>query len=398
MSKGKVLMAMSGGIDSTIASLILHEEGYDVVGITMKTWDYASSGGSKKETGCCSLDSINDARQLAVDCGFPHMILDIREEFGDYIIDNFVDEYIAGRTPNPCILCNTHIKWEALLKRAEENAGRELPLTGEARSALRNMADGDGRFVLTLADDLLTLALPPKAPLNAIDLAKVVQHRAPVYDKDREGHYNLISAVHKSLRGSDPDAALYWVSRMLEGGEDPIYILRRLTRFATEDIGLADPQALQVAINAWDTYDRLGSPEGDLAIAMLVTYLAVSPKSNAIYSAFDKAICAARKTGSLAPPKHILNAPTRMMKELGYGKDYVYDHADHDAFSGQNYFPEGMSREQFYHPVERGFEREINKRLDYWRKLRSEKSGSIRKKRAARIHEQRSKCFCEGGA
>ncbi|HCX15068.1 MAG TPA: AAA family ATPase [Rhodospirillaceae bacterium] len=269
---------------------------------------------------------------------------------------------------------------EALLKRAEENAGRELPLTGEARSALRNMADGDGRFVLTLADDLLTLALPPKAPLNAIDLAKVVQHRAPVYDKDREGHYNLISAVHKSLRGSDPDAALYWFSRMLEGGEDPIYILRRLTRFATEDIGLADPQALQVAINAWDTYDRLGSPEGDLAIAMLVTYLAVSPKSNAIYSAFDKAICAARKTGSLAPPKHILNAPTRMMKELGYGKDYVYDHADHDAFSGQNYFPEGMSREQFYHPVERGFEREINKRLDYWRKLRSEKSGSIRKK------------------
>mgnify|MGYP001265651714 CR=1 FL=1 len=398
MSKGRVLMAMSGGIDSAISALLLHEQGYEVIGLTMKTWDYETSGVGKKETGCCSLDSINDARKLASDCGFPHTILDIREEFGDSIINNFIDEYIAGRTPNPCILCNTHIKWEALLKRAEENAGRELPLTGEARSALRNMADGDGRFVLTLADDLLTLALPPKAPLNAIDLAKVVQHRAPVYDKDREGHYNLISAVHKSLRGSDPDAALYWVSRMLEGGEDPIYILRRLTRFATEDIGLADPQALQVAINAWDTYDRLGSPEGDLAIAMLVTYLAVSPKSNAIYSAFDKAICAARKTGSLAPPKHILNAPTRMMKELGYGKDYVYDHADHDAFSGQNYFPEGMSREQFYHPVERGFEREINKRLDYWRKLRSEKSGSIRKKRAARIHEQRSKCFCEGGA
>ena len=265
---------------------------------------------------------------------------------------------------------------ETLLTRAEENAGHALPLTDDARAALRAMADGDGRFGLTLAEDLLALTPPPKTPLDSAALAKVVQRRAPVYDKDREGHYNLISAVHKSLRGSDPDAALYWVSRMLDGGEDPIYILRRLTRFAAEDIGLADPQALQIAISTWETYDRLGSPEGDLAIAMLVIYLGTAPKSNAIYSAFGEAMSAARKTGSLAPPLHILNAPTRLMKDLGYGKNYAYDHAADDAFSGQNYFPDGMNREQFYRPPERGFEREINKRLAYWQKLRAEKSGN----------------------
>ena len=263
---------------------------------------------------------------------------------------------------------------ETLLKRAEENAGCPLPLTVDARSALRAMADGDGRFVFTLAEDLLALSLAPDSPLDGGALAKLVQRRAPVYDKDREGHYNLISAVHKSLRGSDPDAALYWVSRMLDGGERPTYILRRLTRFAAEDIGLADPQALQVAISTWETYDRLGSPEGDLAIAMLVVYLGTAPKSNAVYSAFGEAIDAARKTGSLAPPMHILNAPTRLMKDLGYGKDYAYDHVAEGAFSGQNYFPEGMNRSQFYRPPERGFEREINKRLAYWRNLRTEKS------------------------
>ena len=264
---------------------------------------------------------------------------------------------------------------ETLLKRAEENAGRALSLNEDARAALRAMADGDGRFVLTLAEDLLALSPTPEASLDSAALAKLVQRRAPVYDKDREGHYNLISAVHKSLRGSDPDAALYWVNRMLDGGEDPTYILRRLTRFAAEDIGLADPQALQVAISTWDTYDRLGSPEGDLAIAMLVVYLGTAPKSNAVYSSFGDAMGAARKTGSLAPPMHILNAPTRLMKDLGYGKDYAYDHAAEDAFSGQNYFPDEMSRQQFYRPPERGFEREINKRLAYWRKLRKEKSG-----------------------
>jgi putative ATPase len=267
---------------------------------------------------------------------------------------------------------------DGLLVRAEQDAGRTLPVTADGRSALRAMADGDGRHILTLAEDLFALTPQPAAPLDAAGLAKVVQRRAPVYDKDREGHYNLISAVHKSLRGSDADAALYWVSRMLDGGEDPTYILRRLTRFAAEDIGLADPQALQIAISTWETYDRLGSPEGELAIAMLVIYLGTAPKSNAVYAAYGEARASARSTGSLMPPMHILNAPTRMMKDLGYGKGYAYDHDQDEAFSGQNYFPDGMAREQFYRPVERGFEREVAKRLAYWQKLREEKSSPAR--------------------
>lgn len=264
---------------------------------------------------------------------------------------------------------------DRLLSRAEANAGRSLPLTDDGREALRAMADGDGRHILALAEDLFALPTPSQ-PLDATNLAKVVQRRAPVYDKDREGHYNLISAVHKSLRGSDPDAALYWVARMLDGGEDPIYLLRRLTRFAAEDIGLADPQALPMAISAWETYDRLGSPEGELAIAMLVIYLGTAPKSNATYVAYGEARAAAKTTGSLTPPMHILNAPTRMMKDLGYGKGYAYDHDQSDSFSGQNYFPDGMLRQQFYRPVERGFERDIAKRLAYWQKLRQEKTGA----------------------
>ena len=262
---------------------------------------------------------------------------------------------------------------DRLLTRAEQDSGRALPVIDDGRTALRAMADGDGRHVLTLAEDLFALTPPPAAPLDAAGLAKVVQRRAPVYDKDREGHYNLISAVHKSLRGSDPDAALYWVSRMLDGGEDPIYLLRRLTRFAAEDIGLADPQALQMAISAWETYDRLGSPEGELAIAMLVIYLGTAPKSNAAYVAYGEARASARQTGSLMPPAHILNAPTRLMKDLGYGKGYAYDHDQEEAFSGQNYFPDAMARTQFYRPVERGFEREVAKRLAYWQKLREQK-------------------------
>ncbi|MCA0201071.1 MAG: replication-associated recombination protein A [Proteobacteria bacterium] len=263
---------------------------------------------------------------------------------------------------------------DRLLTRAEADAGRPLPLTDDGRAALRAMADGDGRHILTLAEDIFALTPPPKSPLDAAGLAKVVQRRAPVYDKDREGHYNLISAVHKSLRGSDPDAALYWACRMLDGGEDPIYLLRRLTRFAAEDIGMADPQALQIAISAWETYDRLGSPEGELAIAMLIIYLGTAPKSNAAYVAYGEARSAAKQTGSLTPPMHILNAPTRMMKDLGYGNGYAYDHDQDEAFSGQNYFPDGMAREQFYRPVERGFEREVAKRLAYWQKLRDNKS------------------------
>ena len=265
---------------------------------------------------------------------------------------------------------------EKLLARAESHFGRDLPLTAAARAALRAMADGDGRHVLTLAEDVFALTPVPAKPLDVGDLPGVVQRRAPVYDKDREEHYNLISAVHKSLRGSDPDAALYWVSRMLDAGEDPAFILRRLTRFAAEDIGLADPEALKLAIASWETYDRLGSPEGELAIAMLVIYLGTAPKSNATYVAYGAAMEAARATGSLSPPKHILNAPTRLMKDIGYGKGYQYDHNADDAFSGQNYFPDGMARREFYAPVDRGFERDIKKRLDYWAKLRAAKLDS----------------------
>lgn len=257
---------------------------------------------------------------------------------------------------------------EGLLKRAEADEGRPLPVTDDARHALRVMADGDGRYLLVMAEELF--AAPAGKTLDIAGLSAAVQQRAPVYDKDREGHYNLISALHKALRGSDADAALYWMCRMLEGGDDPAYILRRLTRFAVEDIGLADPGALTQAIAAWDTYERLGSPEGDLALAQLVLYLGTAPKSNGAYVAYKAARAAARKTGSLSPPMHILNAPTAMMKDLGYGAGYAYDHDAPDGFSGQDYFPPEMGRQVFYDPPQRGFEREIRKRLTYWQKLR----------------------------
>jgi putative ATPase len=257
---------------------------------------------------------------------------------------------------------------ETLLQRAESHLNHRLPLTEAARTALRAMADGDGRFLLNLAEEVAQLQTDK--PLGPDQLARLVQRRAPLYDKTQEGHYNLISALHKSLRGSDTDAALYWLARMLAGGEDPIYIMRRLTRAAVEDIGLADPQALAQALAAWDTYERLGSPEGELAIAQCVIYLAAAPKSNAAYTAFGEAQAMARETGSLMPPMHILNAPTRLMRDLGYGKGYVYDHATAEGFSGQNYFPEGVARRNFYRPGERGFEREIKKRLEYWDRLR----------------------------
>jgi putative ATPase len=261
---------------------------------------------------------------------------------------------------------------DQLIHSAEAAAGRKLPLDDPARAALKAMADGDGRYLFNLAETLLTL--PAEPALDPAGLAAVVQKRAPVYDKDREEHYNLISALHKSLRGSDTDAALYWMARMLAGGEDPRYIARRLLRFAVEDVGLADPEAIHQAIAAWETYERLGSPEGELALAQCVIYLGTAPKSNAAYRAFGAAKAAARETGSLMPPKHILNAPTNLMKDLGYGRGYAYDHDTEDGFSGQNYFPDGMNRRQLYRPVERGFEREIKKRLDYWAKLREAKA------------------------
>ena len=263
---------------------------------------------------------------------------------------------------------------ELLLVRAESELDRAFPLTPEARIAMRAMADGDGRYILNMAEQIA--ALPPDTPvMDPTALSDLLARRAALYDKDREEHYNLISALHKSLRGSDPDAALYWFARMLTGGEDPRYIARRLVRFAAEDIGMADPQALPQALAGWETYERLGSPEGELAIAQVVVYLGTAPKSNAVYTAYSAARAAAKATGSLMPPAHILNAPTKLMKQLGYGDGYAYDHATEDAFSGQNYFPDGMAREAFYRPRDRGFEREIGKRLDYWAKLRAAKAG-----------------------
>ena len=257
---------------------------------------------------------------------------------------------------------------EILVARAEAALGRTLPLDDAARGALKAMADGDGRFIFNLAEELS--ALPADTRLDIAGLTAAVQRRVPLYDKAQEGHYNLISALHKAVRGSDVDAALYWLARMLVGGEHPIYIARRLVRMAVEDIGLADPQALPQTIAAWEAYDRLGSPEGELALAQAVIFLATAAKSNAGYVAFGQAQRAAKESGSLMPPPHAVNAPTKLMRDLGYSAGYVYDPSTEEGFSGLNYFPDDLPRQQFYRPIERGFEREVKKRLDYWDKLR----------------------------
>ena len=262
---------------------------------------------------------------------------------------------------------------EELLQRAEKAEGKSLPLDAEARASLILMADGDGRAVLTLAEEVWRAARRDEI-FDAAALRDIVQRRAPVYDKSQDGHYNLISALHKSVRGSDPDAALYYLCRMLDAGEDPLYLGRRLVRMAVEDIGLADPQALVICNAAKDAYDYLGSPEGELALAEACVYLATAPKSNAVYTAYKTAMRAAKENGSLLPPKHILNAPTKLMKGEGYGEGYRYDHDEPDAFSGQDYFPEKMGRKTFYDPPERGFERELRKRLEWWAKLRRERN------------------------
>jgi putative ATPase len=260
---------------------------------------------------------------------------------------------------------------EELLARAEKEEGRPLPLDADAREALVGMADGDGRTVINLADEVFAAVHADAKPLNRDALTTLVQRRAPLYDKSREGHYNLVSALHKAVRGSDPDAALYWLARMLDGGEDRLFLARRLVRMAVEDIGLADPQAVVQAIAAKDTFDFLGSPEGELALAQATIYLATAPKSNGAYVAYKAAMRAAKEHGSLMPPKIILNAPTKLMEEEGYGSGYEYDHNTPEGFSGQNYFPDEFDeRPQFYDPPDRGFEREIRKRLDYWEKLR----------------------------
>ena len=261
-----------------------------------------------------------------------------------------------------------------LLSRAEQAEGKPLPLDEEARLSLIRMADGDGRAALTLAEEVWRAARKGEV-FDPEGLVRVVQRRAPVYDKGQDGHYNLISALHKAVRGSDPDAALYYLCRMFDAGEDPLYLGRRLVRMAVEDIGLADPQALVVTNAAKDAYEYLGSPEGELALAQACVYLATAPKSNGVYVAYKAAMRSAKENGSLLPPKHILNAPTKLMKSEGYGDGYRYDHDEPDAFSGQDYFPEKMGRQTYYDPPERGFEREIRKRLDWWNKLRRERGG-----------------------
>jgi len=263
---------------------------------------------------------------------------------------------------------------EKLLRRAETLTDRSLPLTPEGREALMGYADGDGRYLLNLTEEVL--ALTPQAPLDRKAVGAVFQKRAPAYDKSRDSHYNIISALHKSVRGSDPDAALYWLARMLDGDEDPLYIARRLVRMASEDIGLADPTALMIAAEAERTYRLLGSPEGELALAHAVVHLATAPKSNAVYTAFKAAMKAARSTGSLSPPAHILNAPTQLMKDIGYGKNYNYDHDTETGFSGQNYFPEDMERQIFYKPKGAGREAVIKQRLAKWSDMRLKIDGS----------------------
>jgi putative ATPase len=263
---------------------------------------------------------------------------------------------------------------ESLLDKAEAFEGRPLPLEPEARQALVALADGDGRYLLTLSETLFNIG--SARPLSTKDLGQVLQKRSPAYDKDREEHYNLISALHKSIRGSDPDAALYWLARMLSGGEDPLFVARRLIRAAAEDIGEADPMSLVLANAAKDTYDFLGSPEGEIALAQLTIHLACAPKSNAVYKAYGAAMRAAKETGSLMPPAHIRNAPTKLMKDLGYGKGYAYDHDAPEGFSGQDYFPEEMDRQTFYVPTAHGSEARIKERLDRWSALRKERGGS----------------------
>jgi putative ATPase len=370
---------------TTVARLLAHETSLEFVQISAifsgvadlkKVFDEARG---RRETGQGTLlfvDEIHRFNRAQQDSFLPVM------EDGTIVLvgattENPSFELIAPMLSRARVLVFKSLDADAvekLLSRAEALEGRKLPLHAEARLSLARMADGDGRASLTLAEEIWRAARPGEV-FDAAALQKVVQRRAPIYDKKQDGHYNLISALHKSVRGSDPDAALYYLARMLDAGEDPLYLARRIVRMAVEDIGLADPQALVIANAAKDAFDFLGSPEGELAIAQAVIYVATAPKSNAAYVAFGAAKRSAKDNGSLLPPKHILNAPTRLMKDEGYGRGYAYDHEQEEAFSGQDYFPEEMERQQFYDPPERGFEREIRKRLEYWAKLRKERGG-----------------------
>ena len=376
-----ILWGPPGSGKTTVARLLAHETALEFEQLSAifsgvqdlrKAFDRAKSRREMGKGTLLFIDEIHRFNRSQQDSFLPHM------EDGTITL-------VGATTENPSFELNAALLSRAavlvfhrldeaalseLLQRAEAEEGRPLPVDKEARDALIAMADGDGRAVLNLAEEVFAAVPVGAEPLTRDLLASLVQRRAPIYDKSRDGHYNLISALHKSVRGSDPDAALYWLARMLDAGEDPLYLARRLVRMAVEDVGLADPQAVLQALAAKDVYDFLGSPEGELALAQATIYLAVAPKSNAAYVAYKRAVRTAKEGGSLSPPKHILNAPTRLMAEEGYGAGYEYDHDTPEGFSGQNYFPDGMERQQFYDPPERGFEREVRKRLAYFAELR----------------------------
>ena len=369
---------------TTIARLLAHETDLHFVQISAiftgvpdlrKVFEAAKIRRQNGQGTLLFVDEIHRFNKAQQDGFLPHM------EDGTILL-------VGATTENPSFELNSAVlsrsqvlvlerldlaDLERMAQRAEQDLQKELPLDGLAREALLEMADGDGRALLNLIEQVVAWKTDQK--LSSLDLSKRLQKRAAQYDKSGDAHYNLISALHKSVRGSDPDASLYWFARMLEGGEDPRFLARRLVRMAVEDIGLADPNAQAVCLQSWQTYERLGSPEGELALSQAVIYLALAPKSNANYVAYKAARRAAKATGSKLPPKHILNAPTDLMKDQGYGTDYAYDHDAEDGFSGQNYFPEGMERPAMYQPVERGFERDLKKRLEYFAKLRAQRGG-----------------------
>jgi putative ATPase len=382
-----ILWGPPGSGKTTVARLLAHETKLEFEQLSAifsgvqdlrKAFDRAKARREQGRGTLLFIDEIHRFNRAQQDSFLPHM------EDGTITL-------VGATTENPSFELNGAVlsrasvlvfnrldetALEDLVVRAEKEEKRPLPLDADARQAMIVMADGDGRAAINLADEVFAAVAPGQAPLNRAALSTLVQKRAPLYDKSREGHYNLISALHKSVRGSDPDAALYWLARMLDGGEDRLFLARRLVRMAIEDIGIADPQALVQALAAKDTFDFLGSPEGELALAQATIYLATAPKSNAAYVAYKAAMRAAKEHGSLSPPKHILNAPTKLMQSEGYGAGYDYDHDTEEGFSGQDYFPEEFgTRPQYYDPPDRGFEREIRKRLTYWADIRAKRGG-----------------------